>query len=120
MLDAHRHTDRPNYRNPRCACAPRVNYVHTLIFDRGGPNELVLPINVCTVICCRKQLRRRGCSLPAEMEMKRLSTLVNVKDVRDYFKASFSWSPLHYAAWLVVHQHSSDPQYYHVLMYIHV
>ena len=26
MLGAH--TDRPNYRNQRCACAPRVNYVY--------------------------------------------------------------------------------------------
>ena len=25
----HTHTDRPNYSNPRCACAPRVNYTCT-------------------------------------------------------------------------------------------
>ena len=54
--------------------------------------------------------------------VNRLSTLVNVKDVRSKSVLAYSWSPLHFAARFVFHQHSSDPVSWniHAVVCIHV
>ena len=45
-------TDTPNYRNPRCACAPRVNYANVATMWRDGyRNQIVTRLHSVTWVC---------------------------------------------------------------------